>query len=96
MTHDSKKCQILCVSSCGIKTGVEVAECFRVADPENNQRPDLMLYNTSDFNKPVVADVCITCPIPVAAATLVPLSAAQKPGRAAEVAEKDKETNGRL
>jgi hypothetical protein len=55
------------LNSCGIKNRVEVAECFRVADLENNQRPDLMLYNAPDFNKPVVADVCITCPIPVAA-----------------------------
>jgi hypothetical protein len=65
MTHDSVKFCIkdLLVNSCGIKTRVEVevAECFRVADPENNQRPDLMLYNAPDFNKPVVADVCITC-----------------------------------
>jgi hypothetical protein len=59
MTHDSVK---FCIkdlqNSCGIKTRVEVAECFRVANPENNQRP-LMLYNAPDFNKPVVADVCM-------------------------------------
>jgi hypothetical protein len=94
MTHDSVKfCIKNLLNSCGIKTRVEVAEYFRVADPENNQRPDLYNYNAPDFNKPVVADVCITCPrIPVAAATPLPLSAARKPGRAAEVARNGKET----
>jgi hypothetical protein len=52
-----------------------------------------MLYNAQDFNKPVaVADECITCPIPVAASTPLPLTATRKPGRAAEVARKGKET----
>jgi hypothetical protein len=63
-----------------------------VADPENNQHPDLMLYNVPDFNKPVVANVYITCPIPVAASAPLPLSAARKPGRAAEMARKGTET----
>jgi hypothetical protein len=83
MTHDSFKfCIKDLLNSCGIKTRVEVAECFRVANRENNQRPDLMLYNAPDFNKPVVADVCTTCQIPVAASTPFSLSAARKPGRA--------------
>jgi hypothetical protein len=43
--------------------------------------------------KHVTIDVCITCPIPVAAArTPLPLFAAQTPGRAAEIARKGKET----
>jgi hypothetical protein len=51
MTHDSVKfCIKDLLNSCGIKTRVEVAECLRVANPENNQRPDLMLYNAPDFN----------------------------------------------
>jgi hypothetical protein len=33
---------------------------FTILPTENNHRPDLMLYNAPDFNKPVVADVCIT------------------------------------
>jgi hypothetical protein len=70
----------------------QVAECFRVANPENNQRPDLiMLYNAPDFNKPIVADVCITCPIPVAASAPLSLTDARKPGRAAGIAKKRKE-----
>jgi hypothetical protein len=56
------------------------------------QQKDLMLYNALHFNKPVVADVCITCPIPVAASAPLPLTAARKPGRAAEAARKGKET----
>jgi hypothetical protein len=77
-----------------IKTRVEeVAECFRVADPENNQlRP-----NAPDFNKPVVADVLfitITCPIPVAASAPLSLcSAARKPGRTAQIARTGRERN---
>jgi hypothetical protein len=52
-----------------------------------------MLYNAPDFNKPVVADVCITCPIPVAASAPLSLTETKrKPGRAAEVARKGKET----
>jgi hypothetical protein len=73
------------------KTRVEVAKCFRVAIPENNQCLDLMLYNAPDFNKPVVADVCITCPIPVAANAHLLLSSARKPGLAAGIAKKGKE-----
>jgi hypothetical protein len=96
MTHDSVKfCIKDLLNSCGIKSRVEVAECFRVANPENNQRPDLMLYNALDFNKPVVADVCITCSIPsipVAASAPLSLSAARKPGRAAQIARTVKET----
>jgi hypothetical protein len=42
--------------------------------------------------KHVTIDVCITCPIPVASATPLPLFAAQTPGRAAEIARKGKET----
>jgi hypothetical protein len=78
--------EINIINSCGVKTRVEVAECFGVTRPENNQRPDLMIYNTPDFNKPVVADVCITCPIPVSASTPLSLSptAARKSGRAAK------------
>jgi hypothetical protein len=61
---------------------VEVEECFRrVATPENNQRPDPRpnaLQSTMlqiSTTKPVVADVCITCPIiPVAVAASTPLS----------------------
>jgi hypothetical protein len=93
MTHDSVKfCIKDLLNSCGIKTRVEVAECFRVAIPKNIQRPDLMLYNSLDFNKPVVADVCITCPIPVAACAPLALSVARKPGRAAQIARSGKET----
>jgi hypothetical protein len=93
MTHDSVKfCIKDLLNSCGIKIRVEVAECFRVAIPENNQRPDLMLYNAPDFNKPVVADVCITCPIPVAASAPLSLTNARKPGRAAQLARSGKET----
>jgi hypothetical protein len=93
MTHDSVKfCIKDLLNSCGIKTRVEVAECFRVAIPENNQRPDLMLYNAPEFNKPVVADVCITCPVPVAASAPLSLTDARKPGRAAGIAKKGKET----
>jgi hypothetical protein len=86
------------INSCGIKTRVEVAECFRVANLDKNQRPELMLYNAPDFNKPVVANVCITCPIPVAKPTNLTLTAAQKPGRAAEVTRKGKKNQiqGRL
>jgi hypothetical protein len=62
------------------------------AIPENNQRPDLMLYNAPDSNKPVVADVCITCPIPVAASAPLSLTNARKPGRVAEIARTGKET----
>jgi hypothetical protein len=55
--------------------------------------PDLMLYNAPDFNKPVVADVCITCPIPVAAsAPLSLITNARKPGCAAQLARSGKET----
>jgi hypothetical protein len=93
MTHDSVKfCIKDLLNNCGIKTRVEVAECFRVAIPENNQQPDLMLYNAPDFNKPVIADVCITCPIPVAASAPLSLTNARKPGRAAETARTGKET----
>jgi hypothetical protein len=45
-----------------------------------------MLYNAPDFNKLVVADGCITCPIPVATSAPLSLTNARKPGRAAEVA----------
>jgi hypothetical protein len=51
-----------------------------------------MLYNDPDFNKPVVADVCITCPIPVAAFAPLSLTNARKTERAAEVAITGKET----
>jgi hypothetical protein len=46
--------------------------------------------NAPDFNKPVVADVCITCPIPVAASAPLSLSAAREPGRAAQIARTGK------
>jgi hypothetical protein len=86
MTHDIVKFYIKdLLNSCGVKNRVEVAECFRVVNPENNQRPDLMLYNAPDFNKPVVADVYITCPIPVAVSAPLSLTNARKTGRAAEV-----------
>jgi hypothetical protein len=91
MTHDIVKfCIKDLLNSDGIKTRVEVAECLRVAIPENNQRPDLMLYNAPDFNKPVAADVCITCPILVAASAR--LHPYRSPGRGAKVARKWKET----
>jgi hypothetical protein len=51
-----------------------------------------MLYNAPDFNKPVVADVCITCPVPVAASAPLSLTDARKPGRAAQLARSGKET----
>jgi hypothetical protein len=98
INHDSQQRQILYQRSPkqlwyqNIKTRVEVAECFRVAIPENNQRPDLMLYNAPDFNKQVVADVCITCPIPVAASAPLSLTNARKPGRAAQLARSGQET----
>jgi hypothetical protein len=41
-----------------------------------------MLYNAPDSNKPIVADVRITCPTPVAASTNLTLTAARKSGRA--------------
>jgi hypothetical protein len=93
MTHESVKfCIKDLLNSCGIKTRVEVAECFRVAEPDNIQRPDIMIYNALDSNKPIVADVCITSPIPVAAAAPLALSAARKPGRAAQIARAGKQT----
>jgi hypothetical protein len=86
MTLDSVKfCIKDLLNSCGIKTRVEVAACFRVTIPENNQRPDLMLYNAPDLristSKPVVA-----------ASASLSFIAARKPGRAAEVARTGKKT----
>jgi hypothetical protein len=98
MTHDNVKFCIkdLLNHSCDVKTRAEVAECFRVAEPDNNQCPDIMLYNAPGFNKPVVADVCIPRPIPVpAASTNLTLTAARNPGRSAEVARKGKIPNTR-
>jgi hypothetical protein len=96
MTHDSVKiCIKDLLNSCGIKTRVEVAEYFRVTIPENNQRPDLMLYDAPDFNKPVVADVCNTCPIPVAASAPLLITDARKPGRAAGITRTGKETKNK-
>jgi hypothetical protein len=46
--HDSAKfCIKDLLNSCGVKTRVEVAECFRAAEPDNNQRPDIMLYSNA-------------------------------------------------
>jgi hypothetical protein len=89
MTHDSrvKFCIKDLLNSCGIKTRVEVAECFRVAIPA--PRPNALQcsrfqqVSCSKFNE---------CPIPVAASAPLPLTAARKPGRAAQIARTGKET----
>jgi hypothetical protein len=62
MTYDSVKfCIKDLLNICGVKSRVKVlAECFRMAEPDNNQRPDVIIYNAPHFNKPVLGNVCIT------------------------------------
>jgi hypothetical protein len=74
-----------------VKTVVEASHLFREEQPGNGQRPDLVFINPPGSNTPIAGDACVTCPVPIASTTPLPLSAARKPGRSAEVSRKIKE-----
>jgi hypothetical protein len=87
MTHDSVKCQILHQRSpkqLWYQNQSRSSRIFQSGHPREQPAP---IYEAPDFNKPVVADVCITCPIPVAASAPLLIT-----GRAAGIAKKGKET----
>jgi hypothetical protein len=57
--------------------------CFREADPNSNERPDLSVLNFPEMRK-LVIDVQVTCPIP--GDKSLTLNQAVIPGRAAKTA----------
>ena len=74
----------------GIMTRREEVGCFRGANENNNQRPDLSIYNMPQNDKKVVADIMVTCPVPVRFTTALSVNQAKKAGRAAEKAHRFK------
>jgi hypothetical protein len=64
--------------------------CFRGANDNNNKRPDLSIYNMPQKDKKVVADIMVTCPVPVRFTTALSVNQAKKAGRAAEIAHRFK------
>ena len=74
----------------GIMTRREEVGCFRGANENNNQRPDLSIYTMPQNDKKVVADIMVTCPVPVRFTTALSVNQAKKAGRAAEIAHRFK------
>jgi hypothetical protein len=74
----------------GIMTRREEVGCFRGSNEDNNQRPDLSIYNMPQKDKKVVADIMVTCPVPVRFTTALSVNQAKKAGRAAEQAHRYK------
>ena len=60
------------------------------ADENNNQRPDLSVWNMPNHTRKVVADIQVTCPVPVKFTRALSVSQARQPGRAANVAHRSK------
>ena len=63
---------------------------FWGSDPNNNQRPDLTVYNLTGVNQPHLLDTMITCTSPPSGGGMLSMAAALIPGRAALHGEKYK------
>ena len=63
----------------------EETGCFRGANEDNNQRPDLSVWNMPGSRQKLVADISVTAPVPVRFTHKLSLAQARKPGRSAAV-----------
>ena len=90
-THTGLQYGIKDLLSCaGIMARQEEYGCFQGADENSNLRPDLSIWNMPHCPKKVVADIQVTCPVPVRYTNALSVREAQKPGRAADHAHKSK------
>ena len=74
----------------GIMARREESGCSRGADENNNHRPDLSVWNMPNHTRKVVADIQVTCPVPVKFTRALSVSQARQPGRAANAAHRSK------
>ena len=90
-THTALEYVVKDLLNCaGIMARREETGCFRGADENNNNRPDLSIWNMPQREGKVVADIQVTCPVPVKFRRALSVNQAKKPGRAAELAHRAK------
>ena len=83
------------LNCCGIMSRREEFGCFRGSDENNNQRPDLSVYNMPGSRNKIVCDAQVTCPVPINARLRLSRVQALKPGRAATIASQQKKSKYR-
>ena len=91
LIHDLVTDQIgVILKYCDVAVKSEQRGEFWGSDPNNNQRPDLTVYNLAGVNQPYLLDTMITCTSPPSGGGMLTMEAALIPGRAALQAEKYK------
>ena len=66
----------------------EETGAFRGSNEDNNQRPDLSIWNMPHKDKKVVCDINVTCPVPVKYSTALSVNQAKRAGRAADASHR--------
>ena len=78
------------LSISGTKVVVEEHDCFKIADPNNNQRPDLSICNNFHESKKVICDISVVHPYSITGSVILNRNAALHSMRAANTSYQTK------
>jgi len=67
----------------GLMTRLEEQRCFQTAFADNNQRPDLSIFNFPKSKKKVIIDIALAHPVPILGNKVLSRNQAEQPYRAA-------------
>ena len=74
----------------GLMTRLEEQRCFQMAFPDNNQRPDISIFNFPKCQKKLIIDIALTHPVPITGSRVLSRNEALISNRASNSKFKDK------